>query len=215
MKFLPSALFVFLAWFNAFKHYHVKIENQERDKTLGISDDIPEFPHSEENIRMMKMAKIGAIIEGGKATPAPPLGPALSPLKVNVVKIIAEINAKTEAFKGMQVPITIHVDEKTKDFRIEVGSPPVSSMLKKEAKVSKLAGLGKEESGRPAPVVGNVTIEQVIKIAKSKDNIAGNLKSKVKQVVGSCKSCGINVDGKNPKDVEKEIAEGKYDDKIQ
>lgn len=160
------------------------------------------------------MAKVEAIIEGGKATPAPPLGPALSPLKVNVAKVIAEINAKTEAFKGMQVPIKIHVDEKTKEFRIEVGSPPVSSMLKKEAKVSKLAGLGKEESGRPAPVVGNVTIEQVVKIAKSKDNIAGELKAKVKQIVGTCKSCGLTVEGKNPKDVIKEIEKGNYDEKI-
>jgi large subunit ribosomal protein L11 len=53
-----------------------------------------------------------------------------------------------------------------------------------------------------------------VKIAKSKDNIAGDLKAKVKQVVGTCKSCGLTVDGKCPKDVEKEIAEGKYDEKI-
>jgi large subunit ribosomal protein L11 len=160
------------------------------------------------------MAKVEALIEGGKASPAPPLGPSLSQLKVNIPKVIEEINKKTEMFRGMQVPIKVIVDDKTKEFTVEVGTPPVSAMIKKELKLQKLAGLGKEESGRPAPTVGDIKIVQIVKIANAKEKIAGDLKSKVKQIVGTCKSVGVTVEGKNPKEVIKEIDEGKYDDQL-
>lgn len=160
------------------------------------------------------MAKVEALIEGGKASPAPPLGPSLSQMKVNIPKVIEEINRKTEIFKGMQVPIKVIIDDKTKEFTVEVGTPPVSAMIKKELKLQKLAGLGKEESGRPAPIVGDIKIDQIVKIAHAKESIAGDLKARVKQIVGTCKSCGVTVEGKSPKDVIREIDEGKYDEKI-
>lgn len=160
------------------------------------------------------MKTIEVLIEGGKATASPPIGPSLAPLGVNVAKVVEEINKKTKDFEGLQVPVKIHVDEKTKDFKIEVGAPPVSQLIKRELKLEKLAGLPKGESGRPADKVGNLTIDQVIKIAKGKDNIAGNLKSKVKQVLGTCLSCGVTVEGKDPRDIIKEIDEGKYDEKL-
>ena len=161
------------------------------------------------------MKTIEALVEGGKATAGPPLGPALGPLGVPIPKVIEEINKKTKAFEGMKVPVKVIVDEKTKEFKVEVGTPPVSAMIKKELGVEKLAGLGKDESGRPAPIVGNLTIDQAIKIAKAKgDSLAGDLKAKVKQVIGTCLSCGVTVEGKDPREVQKEIDEGKYDDKL-
>ncbi len=159
------------------------------------------------------MKTIEVLVEGGKAT-APLLGSQLAPLGVNIQKIIEEINKKTEAFKGLQVPVKIKIDEKTKEFEIEIGSPPVSQLIKKELGLEKLAGLKKDESGRPADKVGNLTIDQVIKIAKSKDNMLGDLKQKVKQVLGTCLSCGVTVEGKDPREVIKEVDEGKYDDKM-
>lgn len=160
------------------------------------------------------MKTIDVLVEGGRATAAPPIGPSLAPLGVNVAKVVEEINKKTKAFEGLQVPVKIHVDEKTKEFSIEVGSPPVSQLIKKELGVEKLAGLPKGESGRPADKIGNLTIDQVIKIAKGKENIIGSLKSKVKQVLGTCLSCGVTVEWKDPREVIREIDEGKYDEKL-
>ena len=64
------------------------------------------------------MAKetIETLIEGGKASAAPPLGPALGPLKVNIGQVVADINKKTADFKGMKVPVKVIVDTKTKEF---------------------------------------------------------------------------------------------------
>jgi large subunit ribosomal protein L11 len=159
------------------------------------------------------MKTIETLVEGGKVI-ASSLAPQLGHLGVNIQKIIEEINRKTESFKGLQLPVKIKINEKTKEFEIEVGSPPVSQLIKKELGLEKLAGLKKDESGRPADKVGNLTIEQVIKIAKSKDNMLGDLKQKVKQVLGTCLSCGVTVEGKDPREVIKEVDEGKYDDKI-
>ena len=69
---------------------------------------------------MINMPKetVDVMVEGGKATAAPPIGPALSPLKVNVAKVVEEINSKTKAFAGMQVPVKIVVDTVSKEFII-------------------------------------------------------------------------------------------------
>ncbi len=152
--------------------------------------------------------KIEALVEGGKASAGPPLGPALGPLGINIGEVISQINDKTKDFAGMKVPVTVVVDGKK--FKIKVGTPPVSAMIKKEAKVEKLSSRPKEEN------IADLKIEQVIKIAKGKrdDMNSSQMKSNVKQVIGSCVSCGILVEGKNPKEVIGEIDEGKYDDEI-
>jgi len=119
---------------------------------------------------MINMPKenIDALVSGGKATPAPPLGPALSPLGVNVVQVVKEINDKTAMFAGMEVPVKIVVDTDTKKFTVTVGTPPVTSMIKKEMKKEKLATVG-EDKIRKSP--GSITLEAVIKIAKSMNKI--------------------------------------------
>ena len=148
---------------------------------------------------------IDVMVSGGKATAAPPIGPALSPLKVNVQDIVKTINEKTKAFEGMDVPVKIIVDIDTKKFDISVGTPPVTAMIKKEMKVQKLASV--KEGKKELP--GAISLESVKKIADSKESISGNKKARVKQVLGTCLSGGVTVDGKSPKELIKDIDEGR------
>ncbi len=149
---------------------------------------------------------ISVMVEGGKATAGPPLGPALGPLGVNAGQVVAEINEKTKAFAGIKVPVKVIVDTATKTFEIEVGKPPVAEMLKKEAGIEKGAG-NKEEKA------GNLPLGKVIEIAKaiSDKSMAVDLKAVTKEVLGTCKSMGITVDEKDPREIIKEINEGKHD----
>jgi large subunit ribosomal protein L11 len=151
------------------------------------------------------MKTIDAIVEGGKATAGPPLGPALGPLGVNAGQVVAKINEATKDFSGMKVPVKVHVDPKAKTFTIEVGSPPTAEIIKKEAGIEKGAG------NREAPA-GNLTLEKAVSIAKSKRNSLGkDLKETLKEILGSCVSMGVNVDGKKAQEVIKEVAAGKHD----
>ena len=147
---------------------------------------------------------VEVLVTGGRATPGPPLGPAIGPLGINVKKVVDEINKKTKEFEGLSVPVKIIVKE-DKSFEIEVGIPPVSALIKKELGIEKGAHKTKHE------VVGNLTLEQVIKIAKMKRKqmLSYTLKSAVKEVLGTCVSMGVTVEGKHPKEVIKEINEGK------
>ncbi len=148
---------------------------------------------------------INAIVDGGKATAGPPLGPALGPMGVNAGQVIAKINEATKDFAGMKVPVKVIVDTETKEFRVEVGTPPTAELIKKEAKIEKGAG------NREAPA-GDISIEQAVKIAKSKKNSLGkDLKSTLKEICGTCVSLGVTIGGKNPRDITTEIDEGKHD----
>ena len=106
----------------------------------------------------------------------------------------------------MEVPVKIVVDTDTKKFTISVGTPPVTSMIKKEMK---LEVLSKVKEDKTRTVAGSISLDAVIRIAKSKDSIRGNLVAKVKQVIGTCQSSGVLIDNKNPKDIIQEINEGK------
>lgn len=148
---------------------------------------------------------ISAIVDGGKATAGPPLGPALGPLGINTGQVIAKINEATKAFSDMKVPVKVVVNTETKEFRIEVGTPPTAELLKKAAGIAK--GAGNCETA-----AGNVSLVEVVKMAKSKTNSLGrDLKRVTKEVCGSCTSIGITIDGKNAKDIIKEIDAGKHD----
>jgi len=150
------------------------------------------------------------LVPGGEATAGPPIGPALGPLGLNVLQVIEEINRQTSEFKGMRVPVEVIVDTDTKSFRIKVGTPTTAALIVKEAGVEKGSGQPNRE------FVGNLSMEQVVKIAKLKmpDMRAKTLKAAVKQVLGTCLSMGITVEGKLAKEVTKEVDEGKYDDLI-
>ncbi len=155
------------------------------------------------------MAKetIEILIEGGKATAAPPLGPALGPLGVNIGQIVSEINKKTASFKGMQVPVKVEVDTETKDFTITLGTPPASALIKKELNLDKGSGNPKKD------LVGNMTVEQLKKITEMKaDSLLGKtLKEKSKEIAGTARSMGITIEGKRVEEFMKELNEGKYD----
>lgn len=150
------------------------------------------------------------IVEGGKATAGPPIGPAIGPLGVNVVAVVNKINELTKEYVGMRVPVKVIIDPETKTFEVEVGIPTTSALIFREARIEK--GSGKPNTEK----VGNLTMEQVIKIAKIKRGklLAKTLKAAVKEVIGSCVSMGVTVEGKDPKVVLKEINAGKYDDLI-
>jgi large subunit ribosomal protein L11 len=146
---------------------------------------------------------INGLIEGGKATSGPPFGPALGPLGVNVASIIAEINKQTGAFEGVKIPVKVTVNTDNKSFKVEIGSPPTSALILKELGIPKGAK-AKDE------VVGNITLEQIKKIAKAKEmSMYGNsLSSRVKQILGTCKSMNITCEGIGAKEMIAKIQSG-------
>lgn len=154
---------------------------------------------------------ISALVTGGEASAGPPLGPALGPLGVNVLGIVNEINNQTSSFKGMRVPVRVEVDLETKLFTVTVGTPTTSALIVKESGIPKGAGKPKTE------FVGDLTIDKVVSIARSKisGSYAKNIKSAAKEVVGSCVSIGVKIEGKDPREFMAEIEAGKWDSKFQ
>lgn len=155
--------------------------------------------------------KLQVLVDGGKATPGPPLGPALGPLGVNIVEIIGAINERTKSFEGMKVPVTLIIDPKTKAYEITVGTPPTSALILKEI------GAGKGSGDTPKTRIGNLTLSAAIRIATMKEgSMEGkDLKGRVLEVVGTCQSMGVTVDGKTPKDITQEIRRGDYEKMFQ
>lgn len=158
----------------------------------------------------MAIQSVESMIPGGKATASPPLGPALGPLGVNIGEVVSEINKKTAAFNGMQVPVKVNVDTDSKAFEIEIGTPPASALIKKEAGIEKGSGSALTDK------VADLKIEQIIKIAKMKeDNLMGKtLKERVKEVIGTCNSMGILVEGKQASEAIADVAKGAFDKEI-
>jgi len=158
---------------------------------------------------------IDALVDGGKATPGAALAPRLSQMKVNIQDVFKKINDKTKEFSGMKVPVKIIIDKKTKEVEITVGTPPTASLIKKELGVE-TAKITEEEKTAGKTNVGNLNFDQVVKIAKMKqENLyAKDLKAAVKQVIGTAASMPILVENKKPKEVIKDIEEGKFDSQI-
>lgn len=155
------------------------------------------------------MAVVEILVPGGKASPSPPLGPALGPLGVNVKAIIDKINEETKAYNGIQVPIKIVIDDK-KQFTIQVGTPPTSALIKRELKIELGSGTPNEK------FVGNLTIKQVAGIARIKknDSLSKTLKNVAKEVVGTCLSMGVTIEGIKPKETIAAINSGKFDSEL-
>jgi len=153
---------------------------------------------------------ISALVAGGEASAGPPLGPALGPLGVNVLAIVNEINKVTGDFKGMRVPVKVEVDQETKQFSVSVGTPTTSALLAKEA------GIAKGSAKPNLEFVSDITFDKVLGIARSKvsGSYARTLRSAVKEVVGSCVSMGIKVEGTDPREFMKQIEGGKWNDRI-
>jgi len=158
----------------------------------------------------MATETVEVLIEGGKATAAPPLGPALGPLGVNIGQIVADINKKTQDFKGMQVPVKVKVDKSTKDYSISVGTPPASQLLIKEAGVSKGSGIPNSD------YVADMKVEQIIKVSKMKEDalLGKDPIERVREIAGTAQSMGIKIEGMTVPEFLKVLKSGKYDDKI-
>ncbi|HDD42980.1 MAG: 50S ribosomal protein L11 [Thaumarchaeota archaeon] len=150
------------------------------------------------------------LVPGGEATAGPPIGPALGPLGLNVLQVVEEINRRTSEFKGMRVPVEVIVDTDTKTFEVKVGTPTTAALIVKEA------GIEKGSAQPNQDFVADLSMEQIVKIAKLKmpDMRAKTLKAAVKQVLGTCLSMGVTVEGKRAKEVIKEVDAGAYDELI-
>ncbi|MCL5437229.1 MAG: 50S ribosomal protein L11 [Candidatus Thermoplasmatota archaeon] len=153
--------------------------------------------------------RLNVLVDAGKATPGPPLGPALGPRYLNVVKIVAEINEKTKQFSGMKVPVTIEIAA-DRSFQVQVGTPPTTALILKEI------GAEKGSGSQKATKIGNLTIAQVLKIAEMKkdSSLGASVRSRVKEVVGTCVSMGVTVEGKEPKEIISEINSGSWDSSL-
>jgi large subunit ribosomal protein L11 len=154
------------------------------------------------------MVAVKTMVEGGKATTGPPLGPALGPLGLNLGQVIKDINEKTKSFAGMQVPVTVNVvDPSAKKYEITIGIPPTSALLKKEAGIATGSGKNKEN------YAGNLTLDQIKKVAESKKSVllSYNMKGAVLEILGTALSLGITVDGKNAAEIQQKIKAGEID----
>jgi large subunit ribosomal protein L11 len=136
------------------------------------------------------------------------LGPALGPLGVNVAQVVAKINEQTKDLNGMQVPVKILVKSRT-EFEIEVGTPPTSALIIKE--------MGLEKGTGDKSAVGNLTMEQVLKIAniKRRGLLSKSLKNAAREVIGTAGSVGATIDGMPSKEAQMAVASGKYDEMLE
>ncbi|MFH0929618.1 MAG: 50S ribosomal protein L11 [Candidatus Aenigmatarchaeota archaeon] len=164
------------------------------------------------------MTTIKAVVQAGKASAGPPLGPSLATAKLNTNEVITAINEKTKDMEGLQVPVTIEVNSPT-DYKISVGTPSITALVRKELKVKKLAKAPfnvYEKEEVKEEFKESLTFDQVVKVAKVKMESmkTDDLKNAVKQTVAFCVSAGVYVEDKKPKDILVEIDEGKWDEKI-
>lgn len=157
---------------------------------------------------MVDKKTVELLVSGGQANAGPPLGPALGPLGVNVMMIVNKINELTKDYSGMKVPVKVIVDPDTKTFEVNIGTPTTSALIVNELKIEKGSGTPSTQK------VGNLNIEQIVRIAKMKrpELLARNLKNAAKEVLGACVSMGVTADGKDPREVQKEIDQGKHDE---
>ncbi len=138
--------------------------------------------------------KIRAVVklqlEAGKATPAPPVGPALGQHGVNIMAFVKEYNERTAAMAGSIVPVEITIYE-DRSFTFVLKTPPVSDLIKKELGLEKGSGHPKREK------VGKLTREQVRRIAevKMKDLNTDDLEAAMRMVEGTARSMGVTIEG--------------------
>ena len=127
-------------------------------------------------------------IEAGKATPAPPVGPALGSSGVNIMQFVKEFNDRTANLNGMIIPVVITV-YKDKSFEFITKEPPMAVLIKKAAKIEKASGKPNKEK------VAKLTKAQVEEIAKQKmpDLNAASLEAAMSMVAGTARSMGVVV----------------------
>jgi len=152
---------------------------------------------------------IEVLVPGGQADPGPPLGPELGPTPVDVQAVVQEINDQTAAFDGTEVPVTVDYEDDG-SFTVDVGVPPTAALIKDEAGFETGSGEPQEE------FVADLSVEQVKTIAEQKhpDLLSYDLKNAAKEVVGTCTSLGVTIEGNDPREFKQRLDDGEYDDKF-
>jgi large subunit ribosomal protein L11 len=150
------------------------------------------------------------IVSGGEATGGPPIGPALGPLGVNIMTIVNKINEETAEYQGTPVPVDVVIDTDTKAFQVKVGMLSTFALITQTLDIKK---------GSPTPntdYVGDLTFDQLIGIARRKREglFSASLKTAVREVLGTCQSAGVTVEGKPGKEVQDLILAGEYDARL-
>ena len=141
----------------------------------------------------MAEKEIGSVIKlqipAGKASPAPPVGPALGGTGVNIMQFVKEFNDRTANLGGVKIPVVLTV-YKDKTFEFITKEPPMAVLIKKAAKIEKASGKPNREK------VATITKAQVEEIAKQKmpDLNAASLESAMSMVAGTARSMGVVVE---------------------
>ena len=138
------------------------------------------------------MKKLKAVVklqlEAGKASPAPPVGPALAPHGVNLMAFCKDYNAKTKDKMGQIIPVVIQIYSDG-SFTFQLKTPPASFLLKKAA------GVEKGAANPPKEIVGRVTRQQVREIAeiKKRDMNTDDIEAIMRQIEGTARNMGIEI----------------------
>ena len=135
-----------------------------------------------------EVATVRLILEGGSATPGPPVGPALGQHGVNLMEFVKTFNALTANYRGQEVRALVHIYE-DRTFSVEVKGPVTSFLLKQAAGIVKGSGAPNREK------VGQITRQQLTEIAKQrmKDMNCDTLEAAIRTLEGQCRSMGIMV----------------------
>ena len=159
----------------------------------------------------LEIVKVSLLVEGGEAKPTGSIAPTLGPTGVNIVEVIKDINERTKEFKGMKVPVKVFVDKKKRTFELEVGIPPASALIMKEAGI-------KKGSGTPQAMdAGEVKYEQILEIVKIKRTnlLATSMKTGSLEILGCMNSMGVKCEGENPRVFQNKVKNGDLDKRIE
>lgn len=150
------------------------------------------------------------IVNGGQATGGPPIGPALGPLGVNIMAIVGEINKQTAEYNGTPVPVDVIIDTDSRAFKVKVGMLSTFALITQALEIKKGSGTPNKS------YVGDLPFDQLVSIAKKKMQgiYASSLKAATKEVLGTCQSMGVTVEGKSAKEMQNLISKGDYDSKL-
>ncbi|PSN84578.1 50S ribosomal protein L11 [Candidatus Marsarchaeota G1 archaeon OSP_D] len=159
---------------------------------------------------MGKVRTFKFLVPAGKASPGPPIGPALGPTGARTPQVVQKINELTKKYEGMSVNVLVHIDLETKEFNVEVLPPSVSSLLLKKV------GAEKGPATPHTTKVGDVNFSYIVELAKQNIDRMNttSLKSAVKSILGTCRSIGITVEGKDPKEILAKVESGEFKELI-